>query len=77
MADDSSDGDVEEEECSDELSDESSVERPGFELTHVEKRSWWRIHVVFSMVGFAFFAHFFRHLCSFYSLASYGVCGAV
>jgi hypothetical protein len=29
------------------------------------------------MVGFAFFAHFFRHLCSFYSLASYGVCGAV
>ena len=70
MANDGGYGDVEEEERGDELGDESSVERPLPELCHVEKRSWWRVNVVFAMVvGLSLFAHFFRHSLTFVSLS--------
>ncbi|KAI5402271.1 hypothetical protein KIW84_050042 [Lathyrus oleraceus] len=64
VANDSGDGDVEEEESGYELSDESSVERPELNLSEVEKWCWRWVNIVFSTMMMrlvTFFTHFFRH----------------
>jgi len=62
VADDGGDGDVEEEECGNELGDEGSVEGPELDLGKVDERGWRRVYVVLPLQ--AFLAHFLRHSLS-------------
>ncbi|MFS7957223.1 hypothetical protein Hanom_Chr07g00663841 [Helianthus anomalus] len=61
VADDSQDGDIKEEEGSNELGNDGSVKRPLGELFRVEEVSRWRVLVIFCTIlmasNFNVFAH--------------------
>ena len=61
VADNGGDGDVEEEQGGNEFGDESSVEGPELELSHVKEGSWWWVSVVLPML-LRLYTHFLSHL---------------